>query len=80
MKPDETITLENGYSIRVIYTAQGKVWYAMAYEGELFVCRHYGEKAISLCKGSITRRVNGTVTKREPVLTPANFIEKDEEW
>ncbi len=49
--------LENGYSLRIHYTDQNRLYYAQADEGDLFVCQHHGERAIARCKQSITRRI-----------------------
>jgi hypothetical protein len=75
--------LENGYSLTVHYTSQNMLWYAVAFEGSLFVTQKYGERAIALCKQSITRRIkadHGELPMPEPIHTPSNFVEDHEEW
>src|SRR6266568_2464367 len=67
--------LENGYSLRIQYTDQNMLYYAQAYEGDLFVCQHHGQHAISLCKQSITRRIRELpVHTKAEVSNPPAFM------
>ena len=47
-----------GYSLHYHYTAENSLWFVQAWEGDVFVTQHYGNRAAALCKQSITRRIN----------------------
>ena len=52
--------LPNGYSLHIHYTDQNMLYYAQAYEGDLFVCQHIGVRCIARCKASITKRIKAS--------------------
>jgi hypothetical protein len=47
-----------GYSLHYHYTAENTLWFVQAWEGDVFVTQHFGDRAAALCKQSITKRIN----------------------
>ncbi len=67
--------LSDGYSLHIQYTDQNMLYYAQAYEDDLFVCQHHGERAIARCKQSITRRIRESpVHTKAEVSNPPAFM------
>jgi hypothetical protein len=65
------------FYLRSYYTDQNLLDYVDAYEGDLFVCRKRGNRAVALCKQAITRRIladKGELPMPAPTHTPANFV------